>query len=241
MSREALITGTATQLSRAIAFLSDDCTPAAGSNRTPYFEYSIWLVLSRLLCFSTRCDRSVSGLIPPAADDAMGYGTFWWEPLEMLRKLFLTGAVLLIEHAEQARVLVALLSSVSFLALQLSVNPHKRCAACLHFCTHIQSEPHPKRAKRFRCTLCGRRPEDGWLMTLIFLALILVYTCALLIKSCELSPAVCITFGFGQTAKGEALRRVMCMPQSLTFRTGGGWTIREDNSSHCCQLSCTYD
>ena len=39
-------------------------------------------------------------------------------------------------------------------------------------------------------------------MTLVMLALILMYTCALLIKLCEMAPDVCVTFGFGGTANG---------------------------------------
>jgi hypothetical protein len=52
---------------------------------------------------------------------------FWWEPFEMCRKLTLTGAVLLIgDESEQARVLVALLVSLVFLSLHLSVRPLRR-------------------------------------------------------------------------------------------------------------------
>ena len=55
--------------------------------------------------------------------------SFWWEPLEMCRKITLTGWVLLIdEGAEQARVLVALLSSITFLAIHLSIKPFLRYA-----------------------------------------------------------------------------------------------------------------
>ena len=99
-SRDALITGNATPLSRAVAFLSDDY-------------------------------------------DAMGYGTFWWEPLEMFRKLFLTGFVLVIdESSEQARVLAALLVSITFLALHLAIKPHKKFAAARmdsHFQSHYRT------------------------------------------------------------------------------------------------------
>eukprot|EP00966_Prymnesium_polylepis_P238306 5511682-Prymnesium_polylepis.1 len=53
--------------------------------------------------------------------------TYYWEPLEMCRKLALTGWVLLIgEDYEQARVLVALLVSVSFMAIHLAIKPLKR-------------------------------------------------------------------------------------------------------------------
>ena len=53
---------------------------------------------------------------------------YWWEPIEMCRKLTLTGWVLLIdEGAEQARTLVALMVSIGFLALHLFFMPFKRC------------------------------------------------------------------------------------------------------------------
>jgi|EP00966_Prymnesium_polylepis_P248127 hypothetical protein len=53
----------------------------------------------------------------------------WWEPLEMCRKLALTGWVLLIRRdAEQARVIVALLISVIFYGLNLRFRPQRRCA-----------------------------------------------------------------------------------------------------------------
>eukprot|EP00966_Prymnesium_polylepis_P181728 4209780-Prymnesium_polylepis.1 len=41
-----------------------------------------------------------------------------------------------------------------------------------------------------------RRTADGSLTTLLHLALILVCTCVLMIKSCELSPNVCSSYGF---------------------------------------------
>jgi hypothetical protein len=53
--------------------------------------------------------------------------TFLWEPLEMCRKLILTGWVLLIsEDAEQARVMVALLVSITFFGLNLRFRPLRR-------------------------------------------------------------------------------------------------------------------
>ena len=55
---------------------------------------------------------------------------YCWEPLEMCRKLTLTGWVLLIDDdAEQARVLVALLVSMAIFGLRLSIRPLRRCAA----------------------------------------------------------------------------------------------------------------
>ena len=95
-------------------------------------------MLYAVLLFMSR-DALQNGTITPLSRaiaflsddyDAMGQGTFWWEPLEMFRKLFLTGFVLLIdEGSEQARILVAILVSVTFLALQLTIRPHKRCAS----------------------------------------------------------------------------------------------------------------
>jgi hypothetical protein len=55
---------------------------------------------------------------------------FWWEPLEMVRKLTVTGWVLLIsEQSELARVLVALLITIAFQALHFAVKPFKRYSA----------------------------------------------------------------------------------------------------------------
>ena len=51
---------------------------------------------------------------------------FWWEPLEMCRKLALTGWVFVVQDAEQARVLMALLVSIVFLVLHFVVSPLKR-------------------------------------------------------------------------------------------------------------------
>jgi len=46
------------------------------------------------------------------------------------------------------------------------------------------------------------RIDDSSLTTLSHLALILMYTCVLAIKTCHLSPAVCSSYGFGDSAKG---------------------------------------
>ena len=75
----------------------------------------------------------------------------------MCRKLTLTGWVLLInEEYEQARVLAALLASVTFMVLHFAIKPHGR-------------------------------PADGALVTMAELALVLIYTCVLLIKTCDFS------------------------------------------------------
>ena len=44
-------------------------------------------------------------------------------------------------------------------------------------------------------------------MLVIELALILFYTCVLVIKSCSMSSDVCDSFGFGRDAKGLAARQ----------------------------------
>ena len=39
-------------------------------------------------------------------------------------------------------------------------------------------------------------------MTLSLLALILLYVCVLVIKTCDMSSELCNTYGFGEDAKG---------------------------------------
>ena len=52
---------------------------------------------------------------------------FWWEPIESLRKLTLTCFVLFFDSThESARVLVALLLSLAFLAVQMAIQPLAR-------------------------------------------------------------------------------------------------------------------
>eukprot|EP00966_Prymnesium_polylepis_P043561 1010093-Prymnesium_polylepis.1 len=57
-------------------------------------------------------------------------------------------------------------------------------------------------------SLCGlrssRRAEDGAIMALIELALVLVYMAVLLMKSCFMSASVCVTYGFGESPKGDS-------------------------------------
>jgi len=100
---------------------------------------------------------------------------FLWEPLEMCRKLLLTGWVLMInDEAEQARVLAALLISFLFLVVRLSLKPN-------------------------------RRRDDTALAISSELALVLVYMCALVIKACEVSSAACSPYGFGADSTGVFL------------------------------------
>lgn len=167
-----------------------------GLKVTAYFFLGIWpvgipFIYMLLLGASRRAMRTGIATPMSRATEFLSAdykpGAYWWEPFEMCRKWTLTGAVILIdEHYELARVLVALLVSVAFLALHLSLRPI-------------------------------RRPEDGALFLVAELALILVYICVLLIKTCELAEVtenacpcdrvctvcnVCATFGFGHTSAG---------------------------------------
>ena len=61
------------------------------------------------------------------------------------------------------------------------------------------------------CTLLPVcRAEDRALMTVTELALILLYTCALVIKTCELSEVVCRAYGFGDS-KGDGPSQHACV------------------------------
>jgi hypothetical protein len=133
--------------------------------------------------------------------------TFWFEPLEMCRKLALTGWVLLIpDDAEHGRILLALLLSIVFLVLYAVVSPLKRCAP------HAPSVARSLTHKRFRlspsstpfCASPILRMDDRALMTMIQLSLVLVYTSCLVIKTCDVSADACAMFGFGATSKGDA-------------------------------------
>ena len=105
-SRDALIAGKTTSLSQATAFLSADCTATA---LEPVIQPM------HALCTGFSFASPDAGL------------TFWWEPLEMCRKVALNGWVMLIpEEFEQARVLIAILISVVFVALLLSIKPHRK-------------------------------------------------------------------------------------------------------------------
>ena len=116
----------------------------------------------------------------------------------------------------QARVLVALCVSICFLALRLVIKPFKRCAAALEILVANKVQSH-----RIDSSLSLRRPEDGSLMMLIELALVLIYVCVLVIKTCNMSMttsssrdadtiarALCSSYGFGETSSGEQARRL---------------------------------
>jgi hypothetical protein len=162
----------------------------------------------------------------------------------MCRKLTLTGWVLLIsERAEQARVLVAILVSVGFLTLRLSIKP------LLRFARHCDMSQTTISCDTLH-VLC--RNEDMALAMLIEMALICIYICVLLIKSCEgqqsdlgiptclqlnplclkalstpllaVSSAVCNTFGFGDNANGAAQLHSP-PPHNLTASFKTAWRL----------------
>jgi len=137
-------------------------------------------VLYAVLLFA--CREALVSEIPTALSRATAFlsddyviSAFWWESLELCRKLVLVGWLLLIpDDAQQARVLVAILFSVAFFGLRLLFMP----------------------------TL---RAEDRVLATLTDLALILVYTCILVIKTCDAASETCEAYGFGGNANGVFL------------------------------------
>jgi hypothetical protein len=83
------------------------------------------------------CREALVSEIPTALSRATAFlsddyviSAFWWESLELCRKLVLVGWLLLIpDDAQQARVLVAILFSVAFFGLRLLFMPTLRCAA----------------------------------------------------------------------------------------------------------------
>eukprot|EP00966_Prymnesium_polylepis_P224213 5186814-Prymnesium_polylepis.1 len=103
----------------------------------------------------------------------------------------------------QARVLVALLVSVAFLALHLFIKPLKRSPR-----SRLQPRYRPlplASLTAIPCTIIHIcRSEDNILMALIELALILIFTCVLIMKACESSAELCNTYGFGSTGTGAS-------------------------------------
>eukprot|EP00966_Prymnesium_polylepis_P008000 184203-Prymnesium_polylepis.1 len=105
---------------------------------TAFASMTVWpvgipLLYAALLC---TCREAISTYVPTRLSRATAFlwsdyspHAFWWEPLEMCRKLVLAGWLVLIEEkAELARVVVALLVSIAFLTLRVSVRPLRRCA-----------------------------------------------------------------------------------------------------------------
>ena len=84
------------------------------------------------------------------------------------------------EHAEQGRVIVAILVSTLSLAVHIAMRPVKKCAHDELFWHHLLY-----RMCVTAFTSRTHRPEDGALMFITELALIVVYVCILLIKTCN--------------------------------------------------------
>ena len=146
--RDAIRNHTPTPLMRATSFLSGDCVSLRLD--PPISGLGCSLAVAHTFLLSPT--QSSQGRRPLLTDKK---SMFWWEPLEMCRKLALTvlaaridllpravnrelmsprpapictqGWVLLIsEDFEQARVLVALLVSITFFGLHLSIRPLRR-------------------------------------------------------------------------------------------------------------------
>ena len=106
------------------------------TRETAYIMLLLWPVgvpLLYVLLLAARPDVSRSDSLSPLRrakaflSDDYKDGNGWWEVIEMNRKLILTGWVLVVEHAEQARALAALLISILFVVLHLFFKPLKRC------------------------------------------------------------------------------------------------------------------
>ena len=97
---------------------------------------------------------------------------FLWEPIELLRKLTLTGFVLLInEEHDLARALVAVLISLIFFAGQWAMKPFKRSL-------------------------------NNWLAAAAHLCLTLIFLGVLLLKVCDASSEACADLGLGEGGDG---------------------------------------
>eukprot|EP00966_Prymnesium_polylepis_P270452 6247698-Prymnesium_polylepis.1 len=106
--------------------LSCDDEAHTGTRNTAIVMIGLWPVgvplLYALLLWKSR--DALRTNVPTSLSRATAFlwadystAAYWWEPLEMCRKLTLTGWVLLIgEEFEQARILVALIVSTTFLA-----------------------------------------------------------------------------------------------------------------------------
>ena len=93
----------------------------------------------------------------------------------MMRKLFLTGFVLLVDEArDQLRVVLCLLASLTSLMALLSVQPY-------------------------------RRADDARLAGALHLGMCVIYVSVLALKTCADSAAACEAYGMGGDAKGVFL------------------------------------
>jgi len=104
------------------------------------------------------------------ADYRLAY--FFWEPVELMRRLALTGFVLLVgEEHELLRALIALLVSFFWLVAQWALKPYKQLV-------------------------------DNHLAAVANIALTLIFLGVLLLKTCKVSPEVCEQFGVGGSGDG---------------------------------------
>ena len=159
LSRKALLSGSATSLSRTIGFLHVDygVRYSNSSHYQPFVahDHKAWSLA--LTCCSAR-----------AAEPRM----FWWEPVEMIRKISITGWVLIVsEEYEHLRVLLALVVSITSLALHLALKPFVSAA-------------------------------DNAIAATMQLCLVILYLTVLLIKFCDLGAESCAVFGLGSTGDG---------------------------------------
>ena len=147
--------------------LSCDSDEYDEAQRTAFLTLCIWPVgvpvLYAVLLWASR--HALSTGIPTPLSRAVAFLSadfqptyFWWEPLEMTRKLSICGWVLLIEESsEQARLLVALLLSVTFLSVRLALRPFRRCGAAsvealsLLHCTKCALDKHALHAGMPTC------------------------------------------------------------------------------------------
>ena len=129
-----------------------------------------------------RARRSILGRTPCPLSRAISFlwadyepRFWWWEPLEMARKLTLTSFVLVrTERYPQLRLLVAILTTIAALMCQLVLSPY-------------------------------RQREDDWIALGNHLALLLVFLACHVINTCEVSAAACRSYGMGETALGPSL------------------------------------
>ena len=186
-------------------YLQDDLSLSCDSaeynlvKRDAYMLVALWpmgipLAYAALLWASR---EAITHQSPTPLSEAVGFlskdyrvHAFMWEPLEMLRKLTLTGAVILIpDSSEHARVLVALLTSILFLCLQLALKPFQHVAL-------------------------------NWIVATCHVSLVLLYIAVLIIKTCEVNLDVCVQYGFGSTGRGVYIFFVffgLCVVLTLTF------------------------
>ena len=145
-----------------------------------YFLIAIWPLGSLLLYGSLLipCYKPLQAKTPTALTRATAFlhreyelTFYWWEALELARKLTLTGAVLLIEEQRAfLRLLVAtVICSVYAVGLAI-VRPYKRVEdtllAVVHFCSPSPPPAPPMVTGPVHCSRSGRKPRAAPLFSL---------------------------------------------------------------------------